>query len=75
MTKSGYFCIPSIKELQKLSFSELMSVQSFVIENEFVKLEYLEPVNLWLADIDKIVSFKHNSIELYPDSEYSDPQH
>ena len=68
-----YWCLPTVAELQKLSFGELQAVQDFTVGRVgFGTIRFLQPVDLTcvpsIADIPgKIVTFEHVECTLYPD--------
>lgn len=67
LTKKGYFTVPSIKRLQRMSDSELQHIPRFVIGRQgFGEIAFLYPVDLLRANLDDIVHIDKGSIILYP---------
>ena len=69
LTKAGYFSVPSIKRLQRMSEEELKQVPRFVIGRQgYGEIAFLYPVDLRYANLDDIVQIRKGSITLYPTS-------
>ena len=74
-----YWCLPTVAELQRLSFNELQSVKDFTVGRVgFGTIQFLEPVDLTtvpsIVDIPgKIVTFEHVECVLYPDERLKPP--
>ncbi|KIJ33513.1 hypothetical protein M422DRAFT_35429 [Sphaerobolus stellatus SS14] len=74
-----YWCLPTVAELQRLSFSELQAVKDFTVGRVgYGTLQFLEPVDLTavpsIAEIPgKIVSFETNECTLYTDENMRPP--
>ena len=63
LTRKGYKCIPSIKELSKKTAEELKKMENFRIFNEFGEVEFKEPINLLGLDLDEQVTIEKNLID------------
>ena len=66
-TKENLKFLPDFVDLCRMTENELKSVENFSIENEFGKIQFMEPVDLRNADFDKIVKIEHKYIEVYGD--------
>jgi len=45
-------------------------LEDFIIKNEWATVRFLEPVNVLDLDLDEIINFSHNSVELYPEEKF-----
>ncbi|KAF8581174.1 hypothetical protein K439DRAFT_1636403 [Ramaria rubella] len=74
-----YWCLPTVSDLQRLSFSELQAVKDFTVGRVgFGTIQFLQPVDLTsvpsIADIPgKIVTFEHVECTLYTDERLRPP--
>ncbi|KAF8514607.1 nucleoporin autopeptidase-domain-containing protein [Gautieria morchelliformis] len=74
-----YWCLPTVVELQRLSFNELQAVKDFTVGRVgFGTIQFLQPVDLTsvpsIADIPgKVVNFEHVECVLYPDERLKPP--
>ena len=69
LTKTGYFTVPSIKRLQRMSDSELREVPRFVIGRQGLgEIAFLYPVDLLGANLNEIVHIDRGSVVLYPEN-------
>ena len=62
----GFKTNPAAQILCSFSIQKLMYVSEFSIENEFGKIEFLEPVDLTGVDLLKTVRISEGRIEVYP---------
>lgn len=63
----GYYTVPSLKRLARLSDSELRQVPRFVIGRQGVgEVAFLYPVDLWRVDLNSIVCIERGHIVVYP---------
>ena len=68
-----YWCLPTVADLQRMSFNELQAVKDFTVGRVgFGTIQFFQPVDLTsvpsIADIPgKIVNFEHVECVLYPD--------
>jgi hypothetical protein len=68
LTRPGYFMIPSLEELQKLSEEELRNVNDFtvgLVDTGVVR--FLGKTDVTGVDLDKIIEFTDRSVDIYPD--------
>jgi acyl carrier protein/aryl carrier-like protein len=66
LSKAGYFAVPSILRLQRMSEEELKQVSRFVIGRQgYGEIAFLYPVDLRNANLDEIVQIGKGSITLY----------
>ena len=63
LTRKGYQCIPSIRELSKKTTGELKKMENFRIFNEFGEVVFKEPINLLGLDLDEQVTIEKNIID------------
>ena len=63
LTKEGYKCSPSIKELSRKTVDELRNVENFKIFNKHGEVEFKEPVNLLGLNLDNQVTIEKTLID------------
>ncbi|GJJ16105.1 hypothetical protein Clacol_010384 [Clathrus columnatus] len=74
-----YWCLPTVPELQRLSYNELQAVKDFTVGRVgYGTVQFLEPVDLTtvpsIADIPgKIIAFEHMECTLYTDERLRPP--
>jgi len=74
-----YWCLPSVADLQRLSFSDLQAVEDFTVGRVgYGTIRFLQPVDLTavpsIADVPgKIVCFEHMECTLYTDERLRPP--
>ena len=74
LSKAGYFTVPSIRRLQRMSEEELSQVSRFVIGRQgYGEIAFLYPVNLCNANLDEIVHIGKGSITLYGNGKMKTP--
>lgn len=62
----NYRLTPSIEQIRRSrNIKQLMSVENFTIENEFGRIQYMQPVNLTGLDLSEIIEIKQNSIRIF----------
>lgn len=67
LTKTGYYTVPSINQLQCLSDEDLNAVSHFVVGRQDVgEIAFLLPIDLTNIDLDKIVQIEKGKIVVYP---------
>jgi acyl carrier protein len=75
LTKAGYFTVPSIRRLQRMSEQELIQVSRFVIGRQgYGEIAFLYPVDLCNANLDEIVQIERGSITLYNGNKMKTPR-
>jgi len=75
LTKPGYYTMPSMEELKRMSAKQLYQVKDFTVCHRLhgsVKWEGLSDVRS--LNLDKIVFLEHGRIEVYPDDVMDKPQ-
>ena len=74
LTKAGYFTVPSIRRLQRMSEEELKQVSRFVIGRQgYGEIAFLYPVDLRSANLDEIVQIGKGTITLYSGNKMKTP--
>ena len=74
LTKEGYYSVPSITKLRRMSIKQLSSIQRLTIGRHNVgEISFLYPVDLRSANLDEIVQIKRGKIVLYPLAESKPP--
>ena len=69
LTKEGYFTVPGIKLLRRMTDEELLTVERFVIGREDTgEVMFLNPVDLCGVNLDSVIEIEKGKIILYPDS-------
>ncbi|KAN0027839.1 hypothetical protein ACTFIV_009663 [Dictyostelium citrinum] len=70
LTRDGYQCVPSIKELSKKTDKELTSIQGFTISRDGCGSIYFPgSTNLVGLDLDDIVDIEPREVSVYKDEE------
>ena len=72
LTKKGYECKPSLREMARMSEKELARLPSFEISNEHAKIEFEGPVDVRGLNLDRIVCLNERSVEIYPVAEFGE---
>ncbi|KAF2073605.1 hypothetical protein CYY_005094 [Polysphondylium violaceum] len=74
LTKEGYTCKPSIKELSMMSDKELSKVHEFTIERAgHGSVKFFGDADIRGLDLDNIVSIQDREISVYPDEHTKAP--
>nr|BAI77472.1 micronuclear nucleoporin MicNup98A [Tetrahymena thermophila] len=66
-----YKCSPSVYEMRHWPIEELQSVNQFIIQNQYGKIEFENPVEITRQDLDKIVIIEQQRAIVYPEHLYS----
>jgi len=68
LSRPGYYMIPSLEELQKLSEDELKNVSDFTVGLiDIGMVRFLGKTDVTGVDLDKIIEFTDRSVDIYPD--------
>ncbi|KAL4466131.1 hypothetical protein ABPG74_004368 [Tetrahymena malaccensis] len=59
----GFSSMPSVDELEKFTEKQLSKVENFVLENDFARIVFQEPVNLYNLDLSQLI-FEETKISL-----------
>ncbi|EGG25304.1 putative nucleoporin 98 [Cavenderia fasciculata] len=74
LTKPGYYCRPSLRELESMTESELASVREFTIERKgYGSVMFLGSTDVRDLNIDEIVTIDVREVSIYPDEETKPP--
>ena len=63
LKREGYFMNPDEYTISRMTLDEIKNVQNFSIFNENGKIEFLEKVSLYGANLDKLFNIDHEFIE------------
>jgi len=75
LSRRGYFTDPSIKDLHTYRESDLRNVSNFSVHHEkFGSVTWLGTTDITGLDIDDIVDFGEQTIEVYADDEHKPPE-
>lgn len=74
LTKKQYKMTPSNYDIFRMSQKELENVEDFSIENEYGKIEYLEPVDLYKANLDEIFEISQGEVSVYGNNFFRPPK-
>jgi acyl carrier protein len=67
LTKPGYFTVPSVRRMQRMSTSQLRALPRFVVGRAGVgEVAFLYPVDVAGADLDAAVHIERGAVALYP---------
>ncbi len=72
LSNSGYSIQPSIAKLARMTEKELAKVENFLIQNQFVRIQFRAPVDLRQVDLDKTVRLSQLCVEMYPEEYFTD---
>lgn len=72
LTKKGYECKPTLREMGRMSEMELANLPSFEIWNEHARIEFEGPVDIRGLNLDRIVCLNERSVEIYPVTEFGE---
>ena len=70
LTKEGYYTLPPIDELVRMSDTDLAMVEGFTIGNEWGKIEFEGRTDVRGLDLDDLVEIRHRAVEVYPEEKY-----
>jgi len=69
LTREGYYTIPPMEKLQKMTNSQLSQIKDFTVGHvKFGKVTWIGETDVRGLNLDKLVSFNPRSVEVYDDS-------
>ena len=64
--------IPNYEQILTMTDDELRSVPDFVVENEYGRIQFIEPVDLSEVDLDETIIMQNKMVEVYPIEAFDD---
>ena len=73
-TTSNLTITPNLQKMKNMSLFELQNLQNLIIENEYGKIRYIEPVDVTKFNFDKWIVISHKNCDIYCDKFFKDDE-